>query len=105
MRAAAVAANTLPDMAAVLLAQFLGRVAARTPVFAPRVALVARHQRRILGDFADGRAQRRAVSEAFASYGRYWMESLRVGQMAPELINARFSIEGLGHIEAALSRG
>jgi lauroyl/myristoyl acyltransferase len=53
----------------------------------------------------EGRARKAAVREAFASYARYWMESLRLPEMPPEEVDARFSIEGLEHIEAAIAAG
>jgi phosphatidylinositol dimannoside acyltransferase len=45
------------------------------------------------------------VREAFASYARYWMESLRLAAMDPARIEARFTIEGLDHIREARQRG
>lgn len=70
-----------------------------------RRAVVARHQRRVAAGAVDERAVRRAVREAFASYGRYWMESLRLPAMDPAQVDARFSIEGLEHIREARDRG
>lgn len=45
------------------------------------------------------------MREAFASYARYWMESLRLPTMDPGHVDASFSIEGREHIEAALEAG
>ena len=42
---------------------------------------------------------------AFASYGRYWMESFRLPSLDPAALAEQFSIEGLGHIEAARAAG
>jgi KDO2-lipid IV(A) lauroyltransferase len=67
--------------------------------------LVARHQSRARGVALEGRDRDRAVRAAFASYGRYWMESLRLPQMDPADVDAGFSIEGLEHIRAALDAG
>ncbi len=45
------------------------------------------------------------MREAFASYARYWMESLRLQSMNPEEVDSCFTIEGLEHIRAALAAG
>lgn len=103
MRVAFAAANALPEVVAVPVVQALGRVAAR--VLAKQSAIVAHHQGRAQGGFSDSRTERRAVSDAFASYGRYWVESLRVGRMSVDTINSRFSIEGLGYIKRSLAAG
>ena len=66
---------------------------------------VALHQSRARGVTLEGRARKVAVREAFVSYARYWMESLRLPEMPPGEVDARFSIEGLEHIEAALAAG
>jgi len=67
--------------------------------------MVARHQRRASPVPLDRRSVDRAVRGAFASYGRYWMESLRLPSMDPSRIAAGLSIEGLGHLEAAQAAG
>jgi lauroyl/myristoyl acyltransferase len=66
---------------------------------------VGRHQSRARGVTLVGAAEKAAVREAFASYGRYWMESLRLPKMTPAEVDAGFSIEGLEHIRAALDAG
>lgn len=53
----------------------------------------------------EGPARERAVREAFASYARYWMESLRLPSMDPAVVDAAFTIDGLEHIRAALDAG
>lgn len=65
----------------------------------------ALHQSRARGVVLHGAARRRAVREAFASYGRYWMESLRLPEMDPAEVDATFTIEGLEHIQAARDAG
>ena len=67
--------------------------------------MVARHQRRAATAPLDQRGVDRAVRGAFGSYGRYWMESLRVPTMDPARIAAGMSIEGLAHLEAARDGG
>lgn len=82
-----------------------GLAQAAVPVLGRRRALIARHQRRVAAGAVDERAVQQAVREAFASYGRYWMESLRLPAMDPAQVDARFSIEGLEHIRQARERG
>jgi len=50
---------------------------------------------------------RRATSEAFASYGRYWLELFRlpVDVRDPASVQARFETEGFEHVEAGLAAG
>jgi len=74
-------------------------------VLGRRRALIARHQRRAAAAPVDAAAVDRAVREAFASYGRYWMESLRLPAMDPAQVDARFTIEGLDHIRDARAAG
>ena len=102
-------ANALPERVAVPLATRLGEAASRLPVFASRRALVARHQARVRprGPTAtrSKAAQAKAVRAAFGSYGRYWVESLRLPGMDPQVVASRFTIEGLAHIERAREAG
>ena len=63
------------------------------------------HQSRARGVALEGAARKEAVREAFASYARYWMESLRLPVMGAAEVDATFSIEGLEHIEAAREAG
>lgn len=51
------------------------------------------------------RALRRAVREAYASYARYWMESLVAPHLTPFAIESGFSFTGVGHAETAMSAG
>jgi KDO2-lipid IV(A) lauroyltransferase len=67
--------------------------------------VVGLHQSRARGVVLEGADRRRAVREAFASYARYWMESLRLPQMDPADVDAGFSIDGLEHIRAARDAG
>ena len=66
---------------------------------------VARHQSRARGLRLDDKARDVVVREAFVSYARYWMESLRLPRMTPADIDAGFTIEGLEHIRAAVDAG
>lgn len=107
---ASVVANALPEGVAVPLATRLAELASRLPAFASRRALVARHQARAQPRAATtvtrskaGRAKE--VRAAFGSYGRYWVESLRLPGMDPQVVASRFTIEGLAHIERAREAG
>ena len=90
---------------AVPVSRGLARVVVALPKSARDRHFVALHQSRARGVTLEGPARRAAVREAFASYARYWMESLRLPEMPPEEVDARFTIEGLEHIEAALAAG
>jgi lauroyl/myristoyl acyltransferase len=101
------AAAAIPDGAALPLGRALGTAA--WAVLPGRRVVVARHQARARG--AGGvptlrpAVARRATRAAFASYGRYWMESLRLPATPPSAIDARFSIEGREHLDAARAGG
>ena len=64
-----------------------------------------------LGRATDGRLRgdelKRAVSESFASYGRYWLELFRLplDVRDPASVQARFETEGFDHILAGLEAG
>jgi phosphatidylinositol dimannoside acyltransferase len=66
---------------------------------------VARHQRRVHGEHLQGAALDREVRRAIDSYARYWLELFRLPGMAPDVIDAGFSYEGLSHIDTALAAG
>ena len=105
-RAAARAASALPDRVALPVGRALGTAA--WAVLPSRRALVARHQDRVRHGSAravPSRGARRSARDAFASYGRYWMESLRLPHVTPEQVDAHFSIEGREHLEAARADG
>jgi lauroyl/myristoyl acyltransferase len=67
--------------------------------------MVARHARRVRGRPLTQLEELEAVRAAVRSYARYWMESLRLAAMDPAVVDARFSIEGLEHIDQALADG
>ena len=66
--------------------------------------MVARHLRRARG-WAPDCDVNRAVDAAFASYARYWAESLRLPGMSPAAIDAGMSWEGIGRITRAVADG
>ena len=47
----------------------------------------------------------RAVSNTFASYGRYWLELFRLPRDARESVEPRFHADGWEHIEQAIAAG
>lgn len=106
-RLAGRAAAAVPDRAALPLGRALGVTA--WAVLPGRRALVARHQARARRAGGEGTVRpavaRRATRAAFASYGRYWMESLRLPTTPPAAVDARFSIEGREHLDAARAAG
>ena len=63
------------------------------------------HQSRARGMALEGRARKQAVRDAFVSYARYWMESLRLPVMRAEDVDRTFTIDGLEHIQAARDAG
>ena len=105
IRAATWAASALPRRAAVPTSAFLARIVLALPKSARDRHFVALHQSRARGRVLVGRARTDAVRQAFVSYSRYWMESLRLPAMTCEEVDAGFSIEGLEYIRAALDAG
>lgn len=78
----------------------LGRLAGRIwyLVDPPRRRMARRHMRRLGVD-------PRAAREVFASYGRYWTESLWVRPRHFEGIRSRMSVDGLEHLQKAHGEG
>ena len=71
---------------------------------AERRAMVARHQRRV--NPAWGRTRvRQAVQEAFDSYSRYWIESLRLPSLPARTVERGIDVVGYSHVTAALEQG
>lgn len=112
MRAGSVAARVLPAPVGRRLAEGIGVTAARLP-FTPgpldgigrRRQLVARHLCRVCGPGLTGRDLDRRVAETFASYARYWEESLRLASLPPAEVRAGVRYEGLEHILAGEATG
>ncbi|MDQ2826139.1 MAG: phosphatidylinositol mannoside acyltransferase, partial [Actinomycetota bacterium] len=105
IRLAARAAGALPTWTAVPVSRALSAAVVRLPSSERDRGVVASHQARARGVVLEGAARNRAVREAFASYARYWMESLRLPMMDPATVDATFTIEGLEHIRTALDAG
>lgn len=105
IRAAAWAACALPRRVAVPVASGLAAAVVALPKSRRDRHFAGLHQARARGVVLEGKARDDAVRAAFASYARYWMESLRLLEMDPADVDAGFSIEGLEHIRAALDAG
>jgi phosphatidylinositol dimannoside acyltransferase len=105
--AAAVVAKALPAPLVRAAAGLAGRAsrALPTPDMATRRAMMARHLRRVCGPDLDGRALEMRVDDAFASYARYWAESLRLPGLGFPEIDAGMSWSGVGHLQAAVEAG
>lgn len=84
-------------------ARFLGRIF--LSVMRGRRAMVARHARRVGGPDLAGPALDERVQAVFNSYARYWIASFRLPSASQEEVEARFSIEGFEHVEAARRAG
>jgi KDO2-lipid IV(A) lauroyltransferase len=66
---------------------------------------MASHLRRVYGDSIGPSHLSRRVDGAFASYGRYWAESLRLPSLSPARIVAGITYEGFEHIQAGEAAG
>jgi lauroyl/myristoyl acyltransferase len=107
-------ASALPGAVGRAIGETAGLLAARAPlppVGAParavirRRSIVARNLRRIYGPGLTDRELARRVDDAFASYGRYWAESLRLPALLPAEIEAGMSFRGFGHVLEGLAAG
>jgi KDO2-lipid IV(A) lauroyltransferase len=67
--------------------------------------VVARNLARVLGHAPDSPLVRSATRECFRLYARYWYETFALRTMPPEEVNRRFSVDGLEHIDRAVSAG
>ena len=93
----------MPAPVALGVARALG--AAAWAVLPARRAVVARHMARATVGGLTPAAARRASREAFVSYARYWVESLRLPRTTPREVDAHFTIEGRHHLEEAQAAG
>jgi KDO2-lipid IV(A) lauroyltransferase len=102
-RLAAGAASAVPAPVALAAARAIGMGA--WAVLPGRRAIVARHMSRAtLGGLTPAGA-RRTAREAFVSYARYWVESLRLPRTTPAEVDAHFTIDGRHHMEEARAAG
>jgi phosphatidylinositol dimannoside acyltransferase len=94
-------ANAVPEAIGTPVAETAARVAA---VLAPgRRRIVKRNLRRATDGTLEGLALERAVSDPFASYGRYWLELFRLPSHGD--VEDRITETGWEHIETALAAG
>ena len=88
-RAGGAVAGVLPGPLSRTIAEGVGVRVARTPRLASRRALMSRHLQRVHGPGLHGAALDRQVDDAFASYARYWAESLRLPALSAGHVDAR----------------
>jgi KDO2-lipid IV(A) lauroyltransferase len=100
-RGAAAVANALPERAATPIAEGIGRIAAA--LLGKKRRLVARNLQRAAGGAFDEDELRHAVSDTFASYGRYWMELFRLPGNVDVSLERSFQAMGWEHITDALA--
>jgi KDO2-lipid IV(A) lauroyltransferase len=103
LRTAQVLANHLPRPVAMTLASAAsigyGRVAGQER------RVVELNLRRIYGPDVDEARIRRGVDRVFESYGRYWLDSLRLPGLTPDQIDDGFSYEGVHHLIDPIEAG
>ena len=104
-RAAAGLARVLPEQVGESIARGIAQAAAA--VLPGRRRLVERNLRRATDGRLRGWALRRAVYEAFDSYGRYWFELFRLRDdvLRSDKLEERNRIDGFDRIEAAGKAG
>ena len=102
-RLGAAIARTLPLPAARLAAAAGSRVMVRT--MHGRRQMIARHLQRVYDNGLAPEQLDAKVAEAFASYGRYWLESFRLPGTTARQLDAATSWSGLEHFDAALDAG
>lgn len=96
-------ARHLPRPVAAPLATVASRGYAR---FSPTERLVVeRNLRRIYGEDLDEARLARSTRQVFESYGRYWLDSLRLTDMSPADIDRGFSHEGLDLLTEFIDAG
>jgi lauroyl/myristoyl acyltransferase len=104
-QAAAVAAAGLPAPVARRVGEGVAVAAAYVPLLAGRRRVVRENLRQVYGPGVSGRRLHRLVDEAFASYGRYWSESLRLPSLTDAQVKAGMAFAGWDFVDDALSGG
>jgi KDO2-lipid IV(A) lauroyltransferase len=103
LRAASAAVEFVPRPVAHAAGRLVGVAAAR--LSAEQRTMAERNQRRVHGPDHPEAELRRGVDEVFASYARYWVDSLRLPGLTVEEVDRGFSYTGLEHVAASLDRG
>jgi KDO2-lipid IV(A) lauroyltransferase len=67
--------------------------------------MVARHLRRVYGPTLRPWQMARLVDQAFASYARYWSDSLRLPSLSPAEVLAGITYDGYDRIQAGIDAG
>jgi KDO2-lipid IV(A) lauroyltransferase len=101
-RTGALLARALPSFVAEGLAPTIGFGASFANV--ERREMIERHLRRVNPTWTTWQL-RQAVQDAFDSYTRYWIESLRLPALSPRVVAAGFDVVGFAHITDGLDRG
>ncbi len=102
-RFGAAVANAVPPVVGMPVAEATGRVLGA--VLPERRRIVRRNLQRATDGALEGFALERAVSDTFASYGRYWLELFRLPADARGDVEGRVTSVGFEHIEASLAAG
>jgi KDO2-lipid IV(A) lauroyltransferase len=102
-RVGALVANAVPQAVAAPVAEVSGRLLA--PVLVGRRRIVRRNLQRATDGALEGLALERAVSDTFASYGRYWLELFRLPTDARGSVEERVTSVGFEHITTAREAG
>lgn len=76
-----------------------------TATMGERRQMMERHLQRVHGQALQGPALSRAVRESFDSYAQYWLESFSLPRETPDSLNANMRVEGIDHIDEALTAG
>ncbi len=102
-RTGAFAAGVVPALVAEPAARGIGR--ALSFAMPQRRAQSARHLQRASGGALSGFALTHAVTGAFDSYARYWLEMFRLPHARASEIERRIKVDGYEHVAAALEQG
>jgi KDO2-lipid IV(A) lauroyltransferase len=103
LRTAHLAARYLPRQLAAPLTSAAAIGYAR---FSPTErAVVERNLCRLHGRQLDPDELRRSTQQVFESYGRYWLDSLRLVDLTPDQIDDGFSYEGIHHLIDPIDAG
>jgi lauroyl/myristoyl acyltransferase len=107
LRAGSLAARLLPAGATPAVSRLLGELAARQPTASgtARRRLVQRHLQRVSREALTPRQLTKLSDQAFASYARYWIESLRLPHLSPSTVLGGLHVDRVDRLEAGLGRG